>query len=1056
MASTMASTMASLSTVSVTANAASSASPLPLPVIDIGLALSGIDLSLFDNVRKASSANNLSAAVALAARVPAASVTVRRVRDVSDPAAPVVIYSSSSSSNPLSSSDAYMQRRRRLRSGSVQVDLQILLPSTAAASALGAALAAAPQLLAASIAEALSSQGSPLAASLLVTATVQAFPNAGATASTSSAPPFPAVAAVAAVIIAFGAIVLITVWIGRNSYLRRRREVSVAPEAQASRATWSPPGSLKRDGASFDTAWGHSATSAKKGACNDVIGGGFGAAERALSLSASIVASPSPSLPLAAVDAMAPQAMPGLPKSEVVVHTLSSAAGGVAAALSAAAPSVPLVGLALSAISVLLSQLQNMSVAAAAASALSARLSRLQTLVHRAASFGEGERGENGEGSFSNEHPGIFQSLVDTLLRADLALRAISERSSLGTFIGSSGDTELVAAIDRAISLHVAELSAALSAETMASVRLLHLKIQSLQSSADAAAQQQQLQPQPELAAPLSPASLEEPAVTLPPFSVSLKLSDIAFEPPLEEQLQTAERGTSGVVVLATWRPFGLPVAVKVLNARMATGEAAIPITAWLAEAELMRRLREHKTKYVVTLFGISATLDALGVCDRYLVVMERLGGGSLRALLDGYLARGRRPPLAQALQWMLDTARGVAECHEASVVHSDVKAANIFLDDSRRAKLGDLGSGRVTRGLSASASAVAVTSTEAGAGRSSVLWLSSELVDDPKQQPSTFSDVFAWAVTAWEILSCQLPYHNANGVLVVDIMRPRIMMDLVSGELRPDISALRPDAPHAVVALIQRCWAADPHERPAIVDVAHALEASVGAIARLRASAAERAVLMAAASDSPSDSLRAAEVAAAEEDARAAAEDLAALRASVAEARSARLAAIQRRREEAERELRAEAAAAAAALEVEGAAWLADESARAKAALAGRHAALIGNVGLARAKRLREGGAGLGEADRARIVAEFEAEQRAVELKLDEERERQAAALRERLAERRAAKARAAEERASERQRELDECARRDAEAERSRGDDEVLRAGVADAAGLSETTPL
>ena len=41
---------------------------------------------------------------------------------------------------------------------------------------------------------------------------------------------------------------------------------------------------------------------------------------------------------------------------------------------------------------------------------------------------------------------------------------------------------------------------------------------------------------------------------------------------------------------------------------------------------------------------------------------VERLEG-SLRALLDGYLSRGRQPPLEQALRWLAQTAAGLAEC---------------------------------------------------------------------------------------------------------------------------------------------------------------------------------------------------------------------------------------------------------------------------------------------------------------------------------------------------------------------------------------------------------
>jgi len=82
---------------------------------------------------------------------------------------------------------------------------------------------------------------------------------------------------------------------------------------------------------------------------------------------------------------------------------------------------------------------------------------------------------------------------------------------------------------------------------------------------------------------------------------------------------------------------------------------------------------------------------------------------------------------------------------------------------------------------------------------------------------------------------------------------------------------------------------------------------------------------------------------------------------------------------------------------------------ARAEEAAAARRQRLLDEAAAARAARLREGGAGLGDADRARIVAEFERERDAVDAKLEEERARQRAALEARLAERRAAKARAA-----------------------------------------------
>lgn len=78
----------------------------------------------------------------------------------------------------------------------------------------------------------------------------------------------------------------------------------------------------------------------------------------------------------------------------------------------------------------------------------------------------------------------------------------------------------------------------------------------------------------------------------------------------------------------------------------------------------------------------------------------------------------------------------------------------------------------------------------------------------------------------AWEVLTCRLPYHSANGLPVVDVLRPSNMLAIVTGKLRPDLTALRPDAPPAIVALVQCAWAAEPSERPSMAEVVRAVAA--------------------------------------------------------------------------------------------------------------------------------------------------------------------------------------------------------------------------------------
>ena len=242
----------------------------------------------------------------------------------------------------------------------------------------------------------------------------------------------------------------------------------------------------------------------------------------------------------------------------------------------------------------------------------------------------------------------------------------------------SKSDLERTKAIDAAISLHVAELSAGLSAEAMSAVRELHAVTSAHHmAAAENTAQAVVLalrSPGGGLAGAASPesppraAQQQQQAPPLPPFSVQLSMADLLFDPPLEEQLRSAPRGSFGVVAFAQWRSHNLPCAVKLIAARSATGQA-MPVMTWLGEAELMRRLREHRSaktglapQHVVNIFGIGVDAERNGETKQYLVVMERLQG-SLRAALDAYLEKGRQPPLEQALQWLAQTAAGLAEC---------------------------------------------------------------------------------------------------------------------------------------------------------------------------------------------------------------------------------------------------------------------------------------------------------------------------------------------------------------------------------------------------------
>ncbi len=481
-----------------------------------------------------------------------------------------------------------------------------------------------------------------------------------------------------------------------------------------------------------------------------------------------------------------------------LMDAAGAAVEGVASLMEAAAPTVPLIGVALAALARVYREVQRVKANAAECKGLTDRIARLQSVLKQVGD----------DPAFVARHGAIFQSLVETLESAEAKVTEIAERSSASAFMNSKSDAAQVSAIDGAIRQHIAEVSAALQAETLTAVRVIHETVSKREMEA------------------------QEPAKPPPPFSMQFGMRDFIFDPPLEEQKIHAPRGSYGVVVFGIWRACSLPVAVKLLPARGMSGEQLISITSWLSEAELMRKLRESKgpgkvPQHVVLLYGIGVVEGPLGA-ETYLVVMEQMKS-SLREVLNTYVKRRKAPALVRAITWLLQTALGLEECHDVNVVHGDIKAANILVSDRYEAKLGDMGTARVTRGIAATMSKGG-TATAIGA-RGSPLWLAPEMVADSDTPPSMASDVYSWAITAWEILACLLPYHDTEGNVLVNVDKLQARLDLVNGKLRPDISRVRPDCPPSVVALIQRAWHSDPRFRPGVADIVAELQAALAAL---------------------------------------------------------------------------------------------------------------------------------------------------------------------------------------------------------------------------------
>lgn len=113
-----------------------------------------------------------------------------------------------------------------------------------------------------------------------------------------------------------------------------------------------------------------------------------------------------------------------------------------------------------------------------------------------------------------------------------------------------------------------------------------------------------------------------------------------------------------------------------------------------------------------------------------------------------------------------------------------------------------------------------------------------------------------SFGVILWEILTLNLPYVEPGGDLDTDMhskLITRVLVDVPQG-LRPTLPETAkdlngppllsdPDAAEqlyqGIKALIQRCWSANPDDRPAMKEVASVLS---GALRTIEASHATRA----------------------------------------------------------------------------------------------------------------------------------------------------------------------------------------------------------------------
>jgi serine/threonine protein kinase len=178
-------------------------------------------------------------------------------------------------------------------------------------------------------------------------------------------------------------------------------------------------------------------------------------------------------------------------------------------------------------------------------------------------------------------------------------------------------------------------------------------------------------------------------------------------------------------------------------------------------------------------------------------LVGELLEGGTLRDAL----ARG---PLAirKAIDYGVQTARGLVAAHEKGIVHRDLKPENLFITRDGRVKILDFGLAKLTQRQSAADSNAPTQTegTEPGVVLGTVGYMSPEQVSG--RQADHRADIFAFGAILYEMLAGRRAFQKPTSAET---------MTAILNDDPPAISQIVLLSPPALQRTVHRCLEKDP-----------------------------------------------------------------------------------------------------------------------------------------------------------------------------------------------------------------------------------------------------
>lgn len=257
--------------------------------------------------------------------------------------------------------------------------------------------------------------------------------------------------------------------------------------------------------------------------------------------------------------------------------------------------------------------------------------------------------------------------------------------------------------------------------------------------------------------------------------------------------------GGMGVVLKAQHRRMKRLVAVKMLPAGKM--KSADSVKRFYHEVEAAARLSHPN---IVTAYDAG---EHEGI--QYLV-MEYVDGQDLASLVKQHGPFS----VSQAVECIVQAAKGLDYAHKHGVIHRDIKPGNLLLDHEGTLKILDMGLAHITESADDPAGAERLTSS--GQVMGTCDYMAPEQAEDTRKADHR-ADIYSLGCTLYRLLVGKPPYtgETAIQVLLAHIQQPI-----------PSLCAMRGDVPAPLEAIYQKMLAKRPEDRyQSMAEVVTALE---------------------------------------------------------------------------------------------------------------------------------------------------------------------------------------------------------------------------------------